>query len=308
MVKILNHHNDLNKVRLNNFTKQEYEIFFLLLEQMQKQNQDVAEEFNNIVEMDVLDIKKFIEINDSREQNLRTQAFYRAVELTMNKISKIDFRVKTPRFVSVTNLFMGFKIDFDTGKVYASLNKECEYLFFKLAGHFMALDLDKYMTLKKIHSRNLFRLLSQWKNSEHKYFSVSVEDLKAFFNVEGYENKIFHRDVLDPAIKENSLYFRDLKREVVKSGKFISGYKFSWTSFKGKEKSTIKSNKTTNNPLPPSQKPIEKIDFSYKDQATDAERSLERLREITEMLNKTDVKESKEKTSANLKKAIAATL
>ncbi|MGL5723033.1 replication initiation protein [Cetobacterium sp.] len=307
MVKILNHHNDLNKVRLNNFSKQEYEIFFLLLEQMQKQNKSV-EEFNSIVEMDVLDIKKFIEINDCREQSLRTQMFYRAVEMTMNKISKIDFRIKTPRSVSVTNLFLGFKIDWDTGKAYAYLNKECEYLFFKLAGHFMALDLDKYMALKKIHSRNLFRLLSQWRNSDHKSFSISAEELKVFFNTVDYETRDFHRNVLDPALKENTLYFRDLKREVVKNGKFISEYKFSWTSFKLKEKSAIKSNKTTDGTQPPSQKGVNKIDLSYREEATDKETSIQNVRALKEMIKGITKESGEEKKTEDLKKAIAATL
>ena len=283
------HHNDLNKIYIKGFTSSEFSIFLLLLEQMQKQNRDIKE-FNNTIRVELKDIKKALEKYDKMDRAITKNDFVDSIRDVFKKLAAIHFSVESPKKFKITNLFLSFELE--DMILTAKLNEECEYLFYGLAGKFTILELEKYMRLQKIHSRHLFRLLSQWKNSRHKSFTVEIDELKLFVNAENYSTRDFTRDILNVAIKENAKYFKDLVAEPIKEGRKIVQYQFSWTKFvdeqkKVKEKPSAKEKSLTvrGTSEKQSQEEIRKFNEA-KELAITGDEKLSKIRGIREMLAK----------------------
>ena len=235
-MKLIQYHNDINKLKLGNFTENETDIFFSLLFKA-KDTKD-----NNII-MDFSELKRLIDVkhrnNDRFIQNVRGLNIKLKSLIQEIELPNGDFKV--------FSLFDDITTSPSRHQVEVEINKNFRYLIEDLVGNYTELDLKQLVSLKGNYPKVLYRLLKQFETS--KLYIVKIDDFRELMGIPStYEMYNIRQKVLKPCMEQLEQYFKGLELEEVKTGRNVSCLKFRWSK---KEKKIIKVN-----PIPIKQKKV----------------------------------------------------
>ncbi|MGL4358443.1 MAG: replication initiation protein [Cetobacterium sp.] len=223
---LVQYHNDINKLKLGNFTTKELDVFFSLL--IKARDEKAGE-----ITMLYSEIKELIK----EEQNqARLTNYIRGVS---RKLKDLNQEIELPNGeIVIFGLFDLIRIKPKEKKIVFTVNEVFRYMIDNLVGKYTIFDLRELISLKGSYPKNLFRLLKQWE-SEQTYL-VKIEDFREVMGIPNtYLMKNIRQKVLKPCLEEleNSFYKLELIEQ--KKGRNVTSLKFTWKNRKEKKSNII---------------------------------------------------------------------
>ena len=223
---LVQYHNDINKLKLGNFTTKELDVFFSLL--IKARDEKAGE-----VTMLYSEIKELIK----EEQNqARLTNYIRGVS---RKLKDLNQEIELPNGeIVIFGLFDLIRIKPKEKKIVFTVNEVFRYMIDNLVGKYTIFDLRELISLKGSYPKNLFRLLKQWE-SEQTYL-VKIDDFREVMGIpKTYLMKNIRQKVLKPCLEElgNSFYKLELTEQ--KKGRNVTSLKFTWKDKKKKKEEII---------------------------------------------------------------------
>ena len=233
MDEIVKYENSLNRIPLTGLTREDLDLFMYICHR-------VRDNGDSLLRFTYYEIKKAI-----GREDFNNAYFDAEIQNMANRLKRIEGSVKGEEF----NLFSTFvftaepKEHIRFGKLDACtmivrVNEDYLFLFNELDARFMAFELQEYVKLESKYSKNLYRLLKQWRTQGKTSF-YEADLIRALMDCpSGYKSNDFMQKILEPASKElqEKGCFRDLKiiceRDPSKRGRPVKGYSFTFKAEK----------------------------------------------------------------------------
>jgi len=220
--EIVKYNNNMNKIPLKNFSKNDLNFFFAICSQVKEKGSDLVE----------LSFDKIKELADYKPT--ANQRFEDDLRRMNEKLAHITTSFETDEEIVTFNLFSTFRILKTKPILKVRVNQDFTWLLNELVKEFTSFELQEYIALEGIYAKALYRLLKQWK-TQGKTPKYEVEELKQLLSTPNYEAKILMRDVIKPSVEEiqKSGAFENLWCETVyakKRGRPVEGYIFHFSA------------------------------------------------------------------------------
>jgi plasmid replication initiation protein len=207
--------NEMNLVPLRKFTSTEIDIFFSLCNKLKEQDiKELAipfEELRHLSNYYHRSLKRFVKDLE--------HVYDKMLTLTYTERSGLSFK----KFV----LFTGYEVDANEQELIVSINPKLKHVLNEITADFTKFELKEMTHLKSTYSKNMFRLLKQYKHTG--YFKIQIEDFRERLDIpNSYRMTHINQKVLAPIIKELGFIFNNLHINKIKAKK---GRKIEWLEF-----------------------------------------------------------------------------
>lgn len=212
---MIKYHNDMNVVAFKKFNQRELNIFFSICAFMKdKGDSTITFSYDEIKQMANLNVPT-------------NQVFEELLESTYDKLLQLKIGYVNKDIVEKFILFTGYKINKTDKLVYITINAQYQYILNELSKNFTVFELQEFNSLVSSYSKNMFRLLKQYKSTG--FYKVSIEEFRRLLDIpESYNMSKISVKVIDPIEKELSNYFEEFRVEKLKVGRFIKFLQFSF--------------------------------------------------------------------------------
>lgn len=195
--KVVKYDNTFNKTSLSLLTKVQSDILIAVLAQMGKESMDSEERY--VASFTFKEIREMI-----GSKNLQLHRIKQVFDTLLD--TKVEF------FANDTyekgNLFSHYSIS-NNGMAEIVLTKNLTEKLLTNTREYTILNINEYIELPNNYSKELYRLLRQFRHSGVKF--IGKEDLIDMLKPpKSYSEYDFVRKVLLPAIEENKAYFENL--------------------------------------------------------------------------------------------------
>lgn len=227
-MELIKYHNDINKLKLGNFTENETDIFFSLLFKAKETKEDII-------------IMSFLELKALANGDTHNDRFLRNILSLNGKLKSMNQTVEIEKGVYLTfSLFGDILTDSNRKIIEIPINPRFRYLINNIMDNFTVIDLKQLVSLKGNYAKVLYRLLKQFEAT--KLYTVKLEDFRDLMGIPNtYAMFTIRQKVLKPCMEQLSQYFEGLILEEIKVGRNVSSLKFVWNK---KEKRKIKVSKS----------------------------------------------------------------
>lgn len=210
---VLKYHNDMNVFSFGGFNQRELNLFFLICGLMREQEETLILPF--------AEIKKII----GKTAFKNNKDLVNCVVETNKKFLKLNGEFKKGSTLVQFVLFPTFKTDSQREVLKVSVNPEFSYILNELTKNFTLFELQEFYSLNSTYSKNLFRLLKQYKSTGVYY--VTLEEFRRLLDVpEAYEMRKITDKILNPALKELANHFDNLRIEKIRTNRRITALRF----------------------------------------------------------------------------------
>lgn len=212
--EIVKFHNDLNKIKFNEFNLYDYKIFFVACVK-------VLEKGDNLIEIDFSELRKILEL--TKRNTVSTEYLENIILETANKLSKINFNIENRFFKGFSTLFTDFYIPKEgEKKLYVRINEKTKYILNNLVRNFTLANLQLLNSLTSKYSYRLYLELKQFENIDDKnkfekdgrfycWRNFEIENFREIMDIpESYKMNDIDKRVLKPSLKELEKYFEDI--------------------------------------------------------------------------------------------------
>jgi len=205
--------NDLNLVPLRKFTSTEIDLFFSMCNKLKEQE-------TTTLTIPFNDLKKLSNYTPTAKarfiQDLK-KVYSKMLQLTYTEYSGLSFK----SFV----LFTSYEVHAEDEYLKIKINPDLKEILNSLTGNFTKFELEELTHIKSSYSKNMYRLLKQFKHTGH--FKINIKDFKERLDIpENYRMTNINQRVLTPIIKELGFIFKNLNINKIKKGN-----KFEWLEF-----------------------------------------------------------------------------
>lgn len=215
--------NDLNLVPLRNFTSIELDLFFAMCNKLKEQQ-------TSTLHLSFDTLKDLSQYNHNQRNKKR---FIEDLEHVYNKMLQITYRVETDDYIHRFVLFNQYKVFPKYEYLEISTHPDLIHLLNSLTEDFTKFELAEMCSLKSSYSKNLFRLLKQFKHTG--YLKLKISDFKSRLDIpDSYKMSDVDKRVLKPIIKELVPIFPNLEIHKIKGkkGRAIEYLEFTFESEK----------------------------------------------------------------------------
>lgn len=218
MNELVRYDNSMNQLTFTGFTPREKDLFFSICSK-------VKDKGINEVTISFDDLRRMSSYT-SRNNNTLMKDLKSAYE----KLIKMNISFEDEnRFVGFT-LFHRYELNKRKKELTVEVSEGFKYMLNEWEfGNFTTFELKEFVNLKSNYSRDLYRLLKQYKTTG--WYQVRIEDFRRILDVpKSYKMSKIDYHVLNPSIEELSEYFEGLKVEKVraKKGNRIEGLRFTF--------------------------------------------------------------------------------
>ena len=227
-MELIKYHNDINKLKLGNFTENETDIFFSLLFKAKETKEDII-------------IMSFLELKALANGDTHNDRFLRNILSLNGKLKSMNQTVEIEKGVYLTfSLFGDILTDSNRKIIEIPINPRFRYLINNIMDNFTVIDLKQLVSLKGNYAKVLYRLLKQFEAT--KLYTVKLEEFRDLMGVPNtYAMFTIRQKVLKPCMEQLGQYFERLILEEIKVGRNVSSLKFMLNK---KEKRKIKVSKS----------------------------------------------------------------
>lgn len=221
---LIKYHNDINKLKLGNFTTKELDVFFsLLLKARDEKTKDIIISYSEIKEL----------IQEGQNQ-ARLTNYIRGVS---RKLKELNQEIELPNGdIVIFGLFDVITIKPKDKSIVFSVNEIFKYMIDDLVKNFTMFDLRELVSLKGIYPKTLFRLLKQWETT--KMYTVKINEFRDLMGIpDTYMMKNIRQKVLKPCLEELEKNFPKLELKELKKGRNTETLQFTWKARKKQKKS-----------------------------------------------------------------------
>lgn len=255
--EVCKYNNDFNTVSMRNWTTEEMNFLMVVLAKLKNQgNKTIRIQKNELVEL----------ANYSQRSNKK---LYSVMDKLSDHVTNLKFTDRTKGIKKMV-LFQTFEWTWDDDPtnyyIEVKVNDDFEYIlnYFELNFNFTSFGLEEFVNLKSSYSKQMYRLLKQWKKQGSKEFKV--EEFRELLAIpKSYSKDAINQRVLKPIQKELSKCFDNFKIKAIKKrtkGNPIIAYQFSWTPEKTNE--WIEGQPQPNPNKPKKQKEIKSVELDEK--------------------------------------------
>ena len=212
---MIKYHNDMNLVAFKDFNQRELNIFFSICSLLKERGEEpVTFSFNAI--------KDLINVNVPNNN-----VFENLLVSTYDKLLQLQLGYSNDQKIVRFSLFTGYVVDRERQEITINVNHDYAYILNELSKNFTVFELQEFNALASSYSKNMFRLLKQYKSTG--FYKVSIEEFRRLLDIpESYNMSKISVKVLDPIEKELSNYFEGFRVEKLKVGRFIKFLQFSF--------------------------------------------------------------------------------
>lgn len=231
--EIANIHNDLIDLPLRKFNSSEIDILTSICYKVQGKN-------NNLVTLQLDDLKAL-----SNYKGKDNRQFLNDLKNTNAKLMNLNFTIGTETEFTQFVLFPRFTVSDSKGTLEIKVADEFIYLLNDFVNHYTSIELQESSKLKSSYAKGIYKKLRKYRNTDKPFWKVPIEDLKAYLDIpKSYSISNIDRDIIFPALKELSPYFKGLfyEKYYEKSGKGrpkVAGYIFTYRAEPKKEKTKV---------------------------------------------------------------------
>lgn len=196
--------NQMNSAELGGLNVVENNMFFAICREMRDKG-------------DQLIVFSFNELREISNYKTRGDRFIKDLEGLYKKLSSITYTKRSSSEIDIFSLFNRFRIDIDKSIVEVTINPQFMFVLNNLKNEFTQFELAEFLSLDSSYSKTIFRLLKQFKSTG--YFVIDKEQFLSIVGApKSYKTQSkIDQKILNPAIKELSKYFKDLKLGKVKA-------------------------------------------------------------------------------------------
>lgn len=219
--KTVKYHNDMNKVALAGFNEKELNLFFSLIYLTKDKK-------STLITIPFSELKELSENEDRNKDR-----FIKSLHNINKKLASLSYQIESEELLCTFSLFNTFLINKKEKTLSVEVNSMFAYLLNDLIGNFTKFELENFVKLKSIYSKNLFKLLKQWESIKEKVFTI--EEFKEVLAIpKSYRMSEIDKVVLGAVRRDLPQFFPNLVIEKIKTGRIVTSIKFSWSKYKEK--------------------------------------------------------------------------
>lgn len=220
--EIVKYDNDMNSVAFGKFKEKELDLFFSICFKVRDMGTKKV----------VLSFSELKELSNYSNRNLNR--FIKDLSSTYDKMLGLNIKIMHSE-LSFTkfNLFSEYTVNVEEKTITIQVHEKFEYILNKMLkeGNYTKFELIEFVNLKSSYSKNMFKLLKQWEIKKERKFDISefrnILDIPPKYRMSEIDKKI-----LTPIMQELGQLFSKLKLEKIKTGRNVTGLKFSWINTK----------------------------------------------------------------------------
>lgn len=223
------YHNDMNLVPLRNFTPVELDLLFAMCNKLKEQE-------DNVLRINFKDLKQLSNY-DTNTRNIKR--FVTDLKRVYDKMLTITYTLETANKIKRFVLFHTYEIDKENRYIEISTSKDLKYILNNITNNFTKFELEEFSKLKSSYSKNMYRLLKQYKHTG--YFKIKMDDFKNRLDVpDSYRMTNITQKILKPISDELRYIFPNLQINKIKAQK---GRKIAYIEFVFDPEQRIESKK-----------------------------------------------------------------
>lgn len=223
------YHNDMNLVPLRNFTPVELDLLFAMCNKLKEQE-------DSVLRINFKDLKQLSNY-DTNTRNIKR--FVSDLQRVYDKMLTITYTLETPNKIKRFVLFHTYEIDKENRYIEISTSKDLKYILNNITNNFTKFELKEFSKLKSSYSKNMYRLLKQYKHTG--YFKIKMDDFKSRLDVpDSYRMTNITQKILKPISDELRYVFPNLQINKIKAKK---GRKIAYIEFVFDPEQRIESKK-----------------------------------------------------------------
>ncbi|HDD7091893.1 TPA: replication initiation protein [Staphylococcus aureus] len=209
--------NEMNLVPLRRFTATEINLFFAMCNKLKEQD-------TNTLRLSFDELKK---LSNYSPETLNINRFANDLDNVYKKMLNLTIRYEDDDVIERFVLFNHYRIHKREQYLEISTSSNLKHILNSITNNFTKFELKEMTRLKSTYSKNMFRLLKQYKHTG--YLKIHIDDFKNRLDIpKSYRMTDINKNVFKPIIIELGSIFNNLTINKIKAKK---GRKIEWIEF-----------------------------------------------------------------------------
>ncbi|WP_053000006.1 replication initiation protein [Staphylococcus aureus] len=209
--------NEMNLVPLRRFTATEINLFFAMCNKLKEQD-------TNTLRLSFDELKK---LSNYSPETRNINRFANDLDNVYKKMLNLTTRYEDDDVIERFVLFNHYRIHKREQYLEISTSSNLKHILNSITNNFTKFELKEMTRLKSTYSKNMFRLLKQYKHTG--YLKIHIDDFKNRLDIpKSYRMTDINKNVFKPIIIELGSIFNNLTINKIKAKK---GRKIEWIEF-----------------------------------------------------------------------------
>ncbi|MEJ7165136.1 replication initiation protein [Staphylococcus capitis] len=209
--------NDLNLVPLRKFTSTEINLFFAMCNKLKEKE-------TNTLHLTFDELK---ELSNYSPKTRNINRFVKDLDDVYKKMIELTIRYEDDEVIERFVLFNHYKIYKREQYLEISTSPNLKHILNSITNNFTKFELKEMTHLKSTYSKNMFRLLKQYRHTG--YMKIKIGDFRERLDIpKSYRMTDINKNVFKPIITELDSIFNNLNINKIKAKK---GRKIEWLEF-----------------------------------------------------------------------------
>ncbi|HAR6897963.1 TPA: RepB family plasmid replication initiator protein [Staphylococcus aureus] len=209
--------NEMNLVPLRRFTATEINLFFAMCNKLKEQD-------TNTLRLSFDELKK---LSNYSPETRNINRFANDLDNAYKKMLNLTIRYEDDDVIERFVLFNHYRIHKREQYLEISTSSNLKHILNSITNNFTKFELKEMTRLKSTYSKNMFRLLKQYKHTG--YLKIHIDDFKNRLDIpKSYRMTDINKNVFKPIIIELGSIFNNLTINKIKAKK---GRKIEWIEF-----------------------------------------------------------------------------
>lgn len=209
--------NEMNLVPLRRFTATEINLFFAMCNKLKEQD-------TNTLRLSFDELKK---LSNYSPETRNINRFANDLDNVYKKMLNLTIRYEDDGVIERFVLFNHYRIHKREQYLEISTSSNLKHILNSITNNFTKFELKEMTRLKSTYSKNMFRLLKQYKHTG--YLKIHIDDFKNRLDIpKSYRMTDINKNVFKPIIIELGSIFNNLTINKIKAKK---GRKIEWIEF-----------------------------------------------------------------------------
>ena len=209
--------NDLNLVPLRKFTSTEINLFFAMCNKLKEKE-------TNTLHLSFDELK---ELSNYNPKTRNINRFVKDLDDVYKKMLELTIRYEDDEVIERFILFNHYRIHKKDQYLEISTSPNLKHILNSITSNFTKFELKEMTNLKSTYSKNMFRILKQYKHTG--YMKIKIDDFRERLDIpKSYRMTDINKNVLKPIVTELNTIFNNLHINKIKAKK---GRKIEWLEF-----------------------------------------------------------------------------
>ncbi|MDL2031874.1 RepB family plasmid replication initiator protein [Bacillus subtilis] len=209
--------NDLNLVPLRKFTSTEINLFFAMCNKLKEKE-------TNTLHLSFDELK---ELSNYSPKTRNINRFVKDLDDVYKKMLELTIRYEDDEVIERFILFNHYRIHKKDQYLEISTSPNLKHILNSITSNFTKFELKEMTHLKSTYSKNMFRILKQYKHTG--YMKIKIDDFRERLDIpKSYRMTDINKNVLKPIVTELNATFNNLHINKIKAKK---GRKIEWLEF-----------------------------------------------------------------------------